>query len=84
MLVLIFVCACMKLLAFDASCGGRCAKPQALKDALPAWRGCNNMPEALHPKSFRGTFGHNTNVWATKQAAKFKLQVRASWQPHML
>ena len=25
---------------------------------------CQAMPEALHPRSFRATFGHNTNLWA--------------------
>lgn len=24
------------------------------------------VPERLHPKSFHSMFGHNTNVWATR------------------
>lgn len=33
------------------------------------WSGCNFIPEDLHPKSFRGSFGHNTNVWAIRERA---------------
>jgi hypothetical protein len=31
------------------------------------WSGCNFIPEDLHPKSFRASFGHNTNVWAVSE-----------------
>ena len=42
-----------------------CMPPKALSDSWPLhWDGCNFIPEDLHPKSFRGYFGHNTNVWA--------------------
>jgi hypothetical protein len=27
---------------------------------------CGALPEAIHPQSFRSSFGHNTNVWASK------------------
>ena len=33
------------------------------------WAGCNFIPEDLHPKSFRGSIGHNTNVWAVRDRA---------------
>ena len=33
------------------------------------WDGCNFIPEDLHPKSFRGSIGHNTNVWAVRDRA---------------
>lgn len=26
----------------------------------------HGVPERLHPKSFHANFGHNTNVWATR------------------
>ena len=42
-----------------------CHPPKALSERWPLhWAGCNFIPEDLHPKSFRGYFGHNTNVWA--------------------
>ncbi|EIE24267.1 hypothetical protein COCSUDRAFT_65824 [Coccomyxa subellipsoidea C-169] len=42
-----------------------CTPPTALSDRWPLhWGGCNFIPEDLHPKSFRGYFGHNTNIWA--------------------
>lgn len=28
---------------------------------------CNDLPEGLDPRSFRASFGHNTNVWAFKR-----------------
>ncbi|KAK9906760.1 hypothetical protein WJX75_007525 [Coccomyxa subellipsoidea] len=43
-----------------------CTPPKELSDRWPLhWAGCNFIPEDLHPKSFRGYFGHNTNIWAT-------------------
>lgn len=27
---------------------------------------CNSLPENLNPRSFRCVFGHNTNIWASK------------------
>ncbi|CAL8462169.1 g1700 [Coccomyxa elongata] len=42
-----------------------CTPPTELSKRWPLhWGGCNFIPEDLHPKSFRGYFGHNTNVWA--------------------
>ena len=32
----------------------------------PSWQGCNAVPEDMHPKSFRGYIGHNTNILAIK------------------
>jgi hypothetical protein len=26
------------------------------------------IPERLHPKSFHSAFGHNTNVWASRES----------------
>lgn len=31
------------------------------------WSGCNFIPEDLHPKTFRSSFGHNTNVFAVRE-----------------
>ena len=33
------------------------------------WGVCGAIPEGLHPRSFRATFGHNTNVWAARPPA---------------
>lgn len=38
-----------------------------------SWSGCGFIPEDLHPKSFRGSFGHNTNVWAVRDRAGMPL-----------
>ena len=32
---------------------------------------CNALPEALHPRSFRSCFGHNTNLWAFREEPFF-------------
>ena len=52
-----------------------CGVPEPLRKKFPFWGGCNAIPEDLHPKSFRGCFGHNTNVWAALD--REKLQVLA-------
>ena len=43
-----------------------CHAPDRLKRVAPRapWGACGAIPESLHPRSFRATFGHNTNVWA--------------------
>lgn len=46
-----------------------CYSPKEISDRFPAWSGCGFIPEDLHPKSFRGSFGHNTNVWAVRDRA---------------
>lgn len=56
-----------------------CYPPKALSERWPLhWGGCNFIPEDLHPKSFRGYFGHNTNVWAA--ASRKGLSVGSSCQ----
>lgn len=32
--------------------------------------GCQSLPEALDPRSFRASFGYNTNIWATLKEKK--------------
>ena len=49
-----------------------CKAPEELSTAYPEWVGCNFIPENLHPKSFRGYIGHNTNVWAAASRAGIK------------
>ena len=57
-----------------------CFPPKALSERWPLhWGGCNFIPEDLHPKSFRGYFGHNTNVWAA--ASRKGLNVGYPWSP---
>ena len=34
---------------------------------------CMSVPEDLNPRSFRSIFGHNTNVWASKNLSLLKL-----------
>ncbi len=46
-----------------------CPSSLWLSDAGRPWAGCNFIPEDLHPKSFRGSIGHNTNVWAVRDRA---------------
>ena len=54
-----------------------CTPPRQLSELWPLhWEGCNFIPEDLHPKSFRGYFGHNTNVWATADVSA--VQVNSS------
>ena len=46
--------------------------PAALTAAAASgtpWGVCGAIPEGLHPRSFRATFGHNTNVWAARPPA---------------
>ena len=51
-----------------------CKAPEELSTAFPEWAGCNFIPENLHPKSFRGYIGHNTNVWAAASRAGIKVR----------
>lgn len=51
-----------------------CKAPEELSSAFPEWAGCNFIPENLHPKSFRGYIGHNTNVWAAANRAGIKVR----------
>jgi len=44
-----------------------CNKPPELVERFNAWSGCNFIPEDLHPQSFRGGIGHNTNVFAVRE-----------------
>jgi len=46
-----------------------CPAPPELVALAPHWGACGSIPEGLHPRSFRGTFGHNTNVWAARDPA---------------
>ena len=56
-----FCCLCCPpLLRVDLAFRRRSCSP---------WAGCNFIPEDLHPKSFRGSIGHNTNVWAVRDRA---------------
>lgn len=51
-----------------------CSPPKELSQEWPLhWDGCNYIPEDLHPKSFRGYFGHNTNVWATHNTSSVQV-----------
>ncbi|KAK9842464.1 hypothetical protein WJX81_001323 [Elliptochloris bilobata] len=50
-----------------------CQAPEELSSAFPEWVGCNFIPENLHPKSFRGYIGHNTNVWAAASRTGIKV-----------
>lgn len=34
---------------------------------FPVWAGCGEWAYATHPKSFRSSFGFNTNVWLTRK-----------------
>eukprot|EP00884_Botryococcus_braunii_P021704 jgi/Botrbrau1/8217/Bobra.0392s0013.1 len=49
-----------------------CPMAPELRAAFPHW-GCSFIPEGLHPKSFRGVFGHNTNIFATLYPDKYKI-----------
>ena len=62
------VAACAQLQARTLGCKA----PEELSTAFPEWAGCNFIPENLHPKSFRGYIGHNTNVWAAANRAGIK------------
>ena len=54
-----------------------CSSPKELSEEWPLhWDGCNYIPEDLHPKSFRGYFGHNTNVWATRNSSLVQVMPR--------
>jgi hypothetical protein len=50
-----------------------CPMHPDVKEAFPTW-GCNFIPEGLHPKSFRGVFGHNTNIFATMHPEKYTVR----------
>lgn len=51
-----------------------CPRPKELQHINPvAWSSCNSIPEDLHPKSFRSTFGHNTNIWLTTNSTAFQV-----------
>ena len=65
-----FVAACAQLQARTLGCKA----PDELSTAFPEWAGCNFIPENLHPKSFRGYIGHNTNVWAAANRAGIKVR----------
>ena len=53
-----------------------CSPPKELSEEWPLhWEGCNYIPEDLHPKSFRGYFGHNTNVWATHNTSLVQVRL---------
>ncbi len=58
-----------------------CKAPEELSAAFPEWEGCNFIPENLHPKSFRGYIGHNTNVWAAASRAGIKARRRVARPP---
>lgn len=53
-----------------------CFAPEELARLNEAWQSCNAIPEDLHPKSFRATFGHNTNIWAFKNRTDLKVGFR--------
>ncbi len=59
-----------------------CKAPEELSSAFPEWAGCNFIPENLHPKSFRGYIGHNTNVWAAASRAGIKARPQRSAMRH--
>lgn len=41
--------------------------PNPRPPSVPA--GCNSLPDALHPHSFKSTFGHNTHLWAVREGS---------------
>ena len=45
--------------------------------SFASWRGCNGVPEDMHPKSFRSYMGHNTNIWATRARSSMQVTLHA-------
>jgi hypothetical protein len=43
-----------------------------------AWSHPFVMPQVAHPKSFRSSFGYNTNVWASKNEQLLRVGVAAA------
>ncbi|KAL3144968.1 hypothetical protein ABBQ32_003472 [Trebouxia sp. C0010 RCD-2024] len=50
-----------------------CPKPPQLMQLNELWTPCSSIPEDLHPRSFRATFGHNTNIWVMQGNNTFQV-----------
>eukprot|EP00884_Botryococcus_braunii_P020616 jgi/Botrbrau1/7238/Bobra.0021s0021.2 len=50
-----------------------CPLPEPLKEFTLMWKACNHAQLDAHPKSFRSTFAHNTNIIATKNTSSLKV-----------
>ncbi|KAL6760538.1 hypothetical protein V8C86DRAFT_2433556, partial [Haematococcus lacustris] len=48
---------------------GSCLVPPGLS-RLGAWSSCGEWARAVHPKSFRSSFGYNTNLWASRRVQR--------------
>jgi FkbM family methyltransferase len=64
---------------YEAKMMGCPVDPELQK--LAHWERCMSVPEDLNPRSFRSIFGHNTNVWASKNSSLMRLKGTVGMMP---